>query len=288
MTNFKSLQDIFLPAIIIMIIFYFVVNNIRQIKQNNRFLAIGCKKGMCYDNFDKCFSVNGHVYSDSSSDKKIERKTLKCILNTEDKYKLTKLDNIFVPSMMNGTYCDILYTTYYDYNDFTVLKNRFYSLNMPLTKCIRIRHYHFQPGIYFEVKYNGGTKIRALIDENFNVLEEDKLDEEYKDTIISILDKIKSKKVNPIFQNTYKRMSFIYKNDPSIRMTIDSNIEFFHNNIYNAMDKDILEFKIPYSVSIDLANQYLQEINSLAGTNLVYAPFSKFEYYYYKVVMGQN
>jgi len=37
-----------------------------------------------------------------------------------------------------------------------------------------------------------------------------------------------------------------------MRMTI------FHNNIYNAMNKDILEFKIPYDVSIFLANQYLQ------------------------------
>jgi hypothetical protein len=280
--------DISLSAIIIIIIFYFVIKNITQIKQNNYFLSASCKKGICYNNLEKCYSVNGYIYADNSSDKKIERKTLKCVLNSEDKYKLTKLDNIFVPSMMNGTFCDILYTTYYDYNDFTVLKNRFNNLNMPLTKCIRIRHYHFQPGMYFEIKYSGGTKVRALIDEDFNLLEEDKLEEEYKDTIVSILDKIKSKKVSPIFKNTYKRMSFIYKNDPSMRITIDSNIEFFHNNIYNIMEKDILEFKLPYSVSIDLANQYIQEINSLAGTNLAYTPFSKFEYYYYKIVMGQN
>jgi len=280
--------DIFLCAVFIIIIFYIIHKNITHIKQNNHFLFASCKKGICYDNLEKCYSVNGYVYSDNLSDKKIERKTLKCILNSEDKYKLTKIDNIFVPSMMNGTFCDILYTTYYDYNDFTVLKNRFNNLNMPLTKCIRIRRYHFQPGIYFEIKYNGGTKVRALIDEKFNLLEEDKLDEEYKETIVSVLDKIKAKKVNPIFENTYKRMSFIYKNEPSMRITIDSNIEFFHNNLYNVMEKDILEFKMPYSVSLDLANKYLQEINNIAGTNLVYAPFSKFEYYYYKVVMGQN
>lgn len=279
--------DIFLCAVFIIIIFYIINKNITHVKQNNHFLFASCKKGICYDNLEKCYSVNGYVYSDNSLDK-IERKTLKCILNSEDKYKLTKLDNIFVPSIMNGTFCDILYTTYYDYNDFTILKNRFNNLNMPLTKCIRIRRYHFQPGVYFEIKYNGGTKVRALIDENFNLLEEDKLDEEYKDTIVSILDKIKAKKVNPIFENTYKRMSFIYKNEPSMRITIDSNIEFFHNNLYNVMEKDILEFKMPYSVSLDLANKYLHEINNIAGTNLIYAPFSKFEYYYYKVVMGQN
>ena len=72
--------------------------------------------------------------------------------------------------MLNGTFCDVLYTTYYDYADFSVLKNRVYNLNMPLTKCIRIRKYHFQPGTYFEVKYTGGTKIRILIDDNYNLL----------------------------------------------------------------------------------------------------------------------
>ena len=33
-------------------------------------------------------------------------------------------------------------------------------------------------------------------DKDFNLLEEDKLEEEYKDTIVSILDKIKSKKIS--------------------------------------------------------------------------------------------
>ena len=276
---------LFLFAIIIIIIFYFVFKNI-TIKKNNLFLSTQCKKGICYEALEKCYSMNGYIYSDGFSDKKIERKTLKCLLNTDDKYKLLKLENIFVPSMMNGTFCDILFTTYYDYNDFAILKNRFYHLNMPLTKCIRIRHYHFQPGIYFEVKYNGGTKIRALIDKDYNLLEEDKIDLEYRETIVSLINKIKDKKVTPIFSNTYKRLSFIYKNDPGMRITIDTNIEFFHNNIYNRMKNDILEFKIPYNVSNDLANEYLKEINNLAGTKLIFSPFSKFEYYYYKVIMS--
>ena len=189
---------------------------------------------------------------------------------------------------MDGTFCDILYTTYYDYTDFAILKNRVYNLNMPLSKCIRIRKYYFQPNIYFEIKYTGGTKIRALIDENYNLLEPDKVDEENKEMIISILDKIKSNKVNPIFTNSYKRMSFIYKNNPSLRITIDSNIEFFHNNIYDIMDKDILEFKIPVGLSMDIVNQYIDEIRSLSGVNLKFQKFSKFEYYYYKVIMDQT
>jgi SPX domain protein involved in polyphosphate accumulation len=159
---------------------------------------------------------------------------------------------------------------------------------MPLTKCIRIRRYHFQPGIYFEVKYTGGTKIRALIDDDYNLVEPDKLDDEYKETITDILHKIKIQKVKPIFSNTYKRMSFVYKRDPTMRMTIDTNIEFFHNNIYDVMDKDILEIKIPTSVSLGAAKQYINEINDLAGINLKYTQFSKFEYYYYKVIMNQE
>jgi hypothetical protein len=280
--------EICILAIIIIIIFYCVITNIRQIKQNTRFLFTTCKKGICYEEMQKCYSVNGYTYSDASADKKIERKTFKCVLEPEDKYKLLKLENIFVPSMMDGTFCDVLHTTYYDYSDFSVLKNRVHNLNMPLTKCIRIRRYHFQPGIYFEVKYTGGTKIRALIDDDYNLVEPDKLDDEYKETITDILYKIKTQKVKPIFSNTYKRMSFVYKRDPTMRMTIDTNIEFFHNNIYDVMDKDILEIKIPTSVSLGAAKQYINEINDLAGINLKYTQFSKFEYYYYKVIMNQE
>jgi hypothetical protein len=283
MTN----QEILIVCIIICIILYFIFFNIKHIKNYYKFLLLKCKKGICYENINKCYSPNGYIYSDTSNDNKIERKTLKCILDINDKYRLLNLENIFIPSLMNGTFCDILYTTYYDYNDFTLLKNRINTLNMPLTKCIRIRHYHFQPGTYFEIKYNGGTKIRALIDKNYDLLEENKLDKEYKDIITNILDKIKSKKVMPIFQNVYKRMSFIYKNEPSIRITIDSNIEFFYNNIYNSMDKDILEIKIPTNINIYKAQEYLDEINNLAGTKLKYTSFSKFEYYYYDVIMRQ-
>ena len=278
---------ILIIAIIIIVIFYYATTNISHIKQNMNFLFIKCKKGICYEQLHKCYSVNGNIYSDTNNNK-IERKTLKCILDPTDKHKLLKLENIFVPSLMNDTFCDIVYTTYYDYDDFIVLKNRVNNLNMPLTKCIRIRKYHFQPGTYFEVKYKGGTKIRTLIDDDYNLLEPDIIDEEHKEMIVSILDKIKSNKISPIFSNSYKRMSFIYKNNPSLRITIDSNIEFFHNNIYNIMDNDIFEFKIPTSTSIYHAIQYIDEINRLSGLSLKYSEFSKFEYYYYKVIMNQT
>lgn len=281
--------ELYIIIVIIVIIGYYVSTNINHITHNLNFLFTTCRKGICYKHVHKCYSSNGYTFVEkNSNDKTIERKTLKCILEPEYKYKLLQLQNIFVPSMMNGTFCDILYTTYYDYTDFTILTNRIHNLSMPLTKCIRIRKYHFQPGIYFEIKYTGGTKIRALIDNKFNMLEPNKVDEEYRDIVSSILDKIKLNKITPIFSNSYKRMSFIYKNDPLLRITIDSNIEFFHNNIYDIMDKDILEFKIPNNTSITIANQYIDEISKLSGINLKYVPFSKFEYYYYKVIMKEN
>ena len=88
--------EIFICAFIIIIIIYCIITNINQIKKNNHFLSTSCKKGICYKGLDKCYSVNGYVYSDSSSssDTKIERKTLKCVLEPEDKYKLLNLHNV--------------------------------------------------------------------------------------------------------------------------------------------------------------------------------------------------
>ena len=236
----------------------------------------------------KCYSPTGYVYTESTGPKVIERKTYKCILAPADKTNLMNLDSIFVPSMMNGTYCDTLYTTYYDYNDFAVLKNRIHGLNMPITKCIRIRRYEFNPKIYFEIKYPGGTKMRALIDDDYNLLEPDDLDPEQADIIVSIIDKIKSKRVVPIFNNKYKRFSFIYKNNPAIRMTIDTNIEYFQGNNYNKMGKDILEMKIPSNISLGEAEQYVNEMEQLSGVKMNFVHFSKFEYFYYDVLVKQR
>jgi SPX domain protein involved in polyphosphate accumulation len=284
----ESFNIVVILITLIIIIGYFVSINLSQTKKNNRFLETTCKNGICYDNLQKCTSNNAYIYVEgSSNDNKIERKTMKCVLDLKDKYKLLKLDQIFVPSMMHGTFCDILYTTYYDYDDFTVLKNRIYNLNLPISKCIRIRRYQFNPNIYFEIKYPGGTKIRAQIDNQFNILDSNSIDEENKEFVISILDKIKENKIKPIFNNTYKRLSFIYKNNPNIRMTIDTNIEFSQNHLYNKMDNDILEMKIPESISMGESNQYLKEINNLIGTNLKFTHFSKFEYYYYNVILKQ-
>jgi len=287
----KKLMNIIVIVIVTIIIIIAIINYViyfQNNQRNNMFMISTCYKNTCYDNLEKCIDQFSYIYKDTKNEQLIERKTYKCILNPGDRDKLLKLNNIFVTSVMDGTYCDVVFTTYYDDVDLFYLKNRIYNLNMPLPKCIRIRKYYFNPKMYFEIKYPGGTKIRASIDENYQLLEPEKIEPEYKEIIPNMIEKIKNNKIKPLFNNTYKRLSFIYKNNPSIRMTIDTNIEFFYKNIYNLMDKDILEMKIPLNISIDQVYQYITEINNLAGTNLKFTDFSKFEYYYYKVLQKQQ
>jgi SPX domain protein involved in polyphosphate accumulation len=110
---------------------------------------------------------------------------------------------------------------------------------------------------------------------------------EYEETIKNILDKIKNNKIKVIFNNIYKRLSFIYKNNPSIRITIDTYIEFLHNNIYNLYDKDILEIKIPSKISVDETAMIISNISNLSNIKLEITYFSKFEYNYYNVILQQ-
>ena len=149
---------------------------------------------------------------------------------------------------------------------------------------MRIRRYKFNPDIFFEIKYSGGEKIRALIDDDYNLLEPENIDEEYKDTIVSLLEKIKNKIMIPLFENVYKRLSFVYKNNSSIRLTIDTNIHFNHKNIYGKFDSDILEIKLPETMDITDMKENIREINHLANTDLKFERFSKFDYYYNMVI----
>lgn len=279
-------KNIIVIIIVIVSLLLFCLGLILLKQKNtlNIFLFSKCDKGNCFGKMQKCTSLTGYKYSENETSDpsalKIDRKTLKCVMSPNTKYKLIGLNNIFTPSMFHGTYCDMLYTTYYDYKDLSVLKNRINHLNFPIAKCVRIRRYKFNPNIYFEIKYSGGTKIRALIDEDCNLLEPEVVDEEYKDVIVSLLEKIKNNTMVPLFDNIYKRLSFIYKLNPSIRITLDTNIEYSHNNIYNKHNLDILEIKLPINNSDSENNKYLKEINNLAGTNLHFERFSKFDYYY--------
>jgi hypothetical protein len=57
-------------------------------------------------------------------------------------------------------------------------------------------------------------------------------------------------------------------------MTLDTNIEYSHKNIYNKYNLDILEIKLPIDNSDSENNKYLKEINDIAGTNLHFERFS--------------
>lgn len=281
-------KNIIIIIIVSLLLFCLGLILLNQKKSLNIFLFSKCDKGNCYGKMQKCTSLTGYTYSESKTSDpsalKIDRKTLKCVMKPETKFKLIASKNIFTPSMFNGTYCDMLYTTYYDYKDLLVVKNRVNHLNLPIAKCVRIRRYKFNPNIYFEIKYSGGTKIRALIDEDCNLLDPSIIDEEYKEVIIGLLEKIKEKTMVPLFDNIYKRLSFIYKNDPSIRITLDTNIEYSHKYLYNKHNLDILEIKLPIDNNDSENNKYLREINDTAGTNLKFERFSKFDYYYNLVI----
>lgn len=287
------LNIIFIIIVLLVIIFYIyqtITQIINQNKNLKNFFTNQCSKGICYNNLKPCTSISAYIYNENNSNNSssnIERKTYKCVMGTNNSAELMKIDNIFVPSVFNGTYCDIVYSTYYDYNDFTYLRNRINHMNLPISKCIRIRSYHFNPNKYLEVKYSGGTKIRALINNDYELIEADKIEDEYRDFLFDIMNKIKHKKIQPIFNNIYKRLSFIYKNDPSIRVTMDTNIEFFYKNVYHKMNNDILEIKVPININVATVKQWLQEINKLTNLDLHFTQFSKFEYYYYNVIINR-
>lgn len=240
--------------------------------------------------FQKCTSPNAIKYSDKNTDKNdiIQRKTYKCLLNDSEKQKLIGSENMLIPSELNGTYCDIVYSTYYDFEDLTFLKNRYYNLNMPLSKCVRIRSYYFNPSIYFEIKYPGGTKIRVGIDKKLNIINTKDIENEYKDTIIHILDKIKKNDILPIFNTIYKRSSFVYVSNPSIRVTVDSDIEFIHPLLYNKLPANILEIKTPISLQYTQATDIIRNINNQLDTNMKFVYFSKFNYFLELVKQNQT
>ena len=107
----------------------------------------------------------------------IERKTKKLIFNDYNKNNLLKASDFLVPSIVNGTYCDINYSTYY-----FIPKNLYdesYRYSDYRNLKIRIRNYHFLPGLFFEVKFTG-VKIRVEIDPNYNILSNYPKEEKYK------------------------------------------------------------------------------------------------------------
>lgn len=61
MNNFNTFVCVFF----ILIICYFIITNIKQIKKNDFFLLTDCNKSICYNNIEKCYSNMGYFYSDN-------------------------------------------------------------------------------------------------------------------------------------------------------------------------------------------------------------------------------
>ena len=138
--------------LIILIIFIFFINN--NINKNT------------LPQIKKCISKNDYIEVDINKIKEqkntFERKTTKMVATNDSKYKLLQEPNFFIPSMMNGTYCDINYSTYYIIPEF--------MNNINNNIKIRVRHYYFSPGLFFEIKIKDkNIKIRTEIDYNYNI-----------------------------------------------------------------------------------------------------------------------
>jgi hypothetical protein len=258
-------------------------SNQNRTKQNNKyitkFIDDNCFDKSCH--YNACFTDSGFDADKSTNlTSVVERTTIKSKMTPTTKYKLMSLDNIFVPSMFNSTYCDLVFSTYYDFPDRYVLFNRINKYNRDLCKAIRIRSYYFNPNTYFELKYNG-VKIRTMINWQMDIINPDEIKPEYKELVLDLLDKIKNKDMKEIFKNKYKRLSFVYKGDPSIRMTIDTNLTYIVNGQENEVNFDILEVKYPNDMDISTIYSFFSEINELANTNIEFKKFSKMEYGYF-------
>ena len=219
----------------------------------------------------KCYYSKGIVIIDNNK-LLIERINYKFILNDTETNKLLKLNNIFIPSLLDNTYCDYLTTYYYDIKDF-IDSTQYNSYHR-----IRIRSYLFHPYKYLELK-SKHNKIRIKINKNFDIINPIILENIYIKPINNFIKKIKLKKIKPLFKNTYKRYSFVYFDNQEIRITIDTNILFLNKKIKHSMKKNIMEIKAPYTITKNQINQYIHNINQKINTNLKIVDFSKFDYF---------
>jgi hypothetical protein len=223
----------------------------------------------------QCISNKSIIYQNELSSLILERKTLKSILKPSTKYKLMNLDDIFTPSMMYGTFCNKIYTIYYDFKNGHFKSNINTFLKEKKVKRVRIRHYYFDPNSYFEIKYKD-HKIRVLIDCQYNVLEE--IEPSYKNIINEMLYQIKEGEIPELFYNEYKRFSFIYKTNQNIRMTIDSDISIKYLGNTHLFPFDILEVKYNIDIPTNTILQYFKEIEKSIDRKIKLEDFSKVDY----------
>jgi len=215
--------------LIVLIIIYFNSNNI----------------------ISKCVADSKHVNVDIKTMKErytvIERKTIKYIVKNNLMNKLIEEPKFMVPSMINGTYCDINYSTYYK-----VPKNM--NKNNEKIK-IRVRNYYFFPGLFFEIK-KPNLKIRTEIDHNYNIITIDEKTIEYSSLLNKLLKMLKNNELIVSSKSKYKRYSYYYNNNNNIRITLDTDIEYNDKLIPNI---NILEIKYPISYK---NNNIIQKIKN--------------------------
>jgi hypothetical protein len=219
----------------------------------------------------KCYDPKGITITDNNKSL-IERINYKYILNNDETKKLLQLKNIFIPSLFDNTYCDYLTTYYYDISDF-IDSNQYNSYHR-----IRIRSYLFHSYQYLELK-SKHNKLRIKIDKNYDIINPIVLENIYIKPINNFIKKIKSKKIKPLFKNTYKRYSFVYFDNHEIRITIDTDVFFSNQTLKHTMKQNIMEIKAPYTISESQINQYINIINQKINTNLTILDFSKFDYF---------
>jgi len=271
-------KQIYNYIIIILIIVCIIFLNINtKTNQNSKTNQNTNFRNPCIP-FDKNVTIcksNISIYQANNSYQIIERQTLKSILEPYVKYKLMNLDNVFVPSMMYGTFCNRIYTTYYDFKNGHFNSGLLSFINKLEIKRVRIRHYYFDPNSYFEIKYKN-HKIRVLIDCQHNILEP--IDVEYSELINEIISQIKTGKIPELFYNEYKRFSFIYKNNHSIRMTIDTDIKIKYLEKTHIFPFDILEVKYNINIPKNTILQYFKQIENDTNTKIILSDFSKVDY----------
>jgi hypothetical protein len=187
----------------------------------------------------------------------IERKTKKMIFNDYSKNKLLKTRDLLVPSIVNGSYCDINYSTYYFIPKNVYDKSYKYSDYRNLK--IRIRHYHFLPGIFFEVKFTG-VKIRVEIDPNYNILSNYPEEEKYKKLLNNLLELMRSGKTKVLCTTKYKRFSYVYYYDKTVRITLDTEIEYNSRRYDNL---NILEIKYPLDSNTQIVEDIINRCRKL-------------------------
>jgi hypothetical protein len=217
----------------------------------------------------KCVSKNDYIEVDINKIKEkggtFERKTTKMIADNNSRYNLLQESQFLIPSMMNGTYCDINYSTYYMIPDFMN------HININDNIKIRIRHYYFSPGLFFEVKIKDkNIKIRTEIDYNYNIITNNSVVNEYYPLLERLLKMLKKNKLNFLCTTKYKRFSYLYFHDNNIRITLDTDIEYNEQKI---PDLNIIEIKYPF----DYINSYVVKeiINKCSSYNFKVSDISK-------------